>query len=412
MKILFVSHRFPFPPNEGGKIRAFHMIRHLARRHEVCVASLAHSAEEVEKGVGIREYCESFIMESIGRWRGLARAVLRLPRAEPSSMGYFYCRDFGRRIRAELDSARYDLIVVHCSSVAQYVDHVTDIPKVLDFADMDSQKWIAYGPYKRWPLSLGYYLEGFKLQLAETRLAKTFDASTCTTPAEVATLRGFGTGAVADWFPNGVDIEAFRPSDEPYDPDNLCFVGRMDYFPNEECMVQFCAETLPLIRRARPAVTLSIVGASPSKNVRDLGSIPGVKVTGSVPEVQPYLHKAAVAIAPLNIARGVQNKILEAMASGVPVVCSRLAAAGVDAVPGEHLLAASTPREHADCILDLLEKPEERRRFAAAGRGRIVSHHTWEHAMERMDRIIADCLDRRSAGQGRKDHPGVEITRS
>ncbi len=318
--------------------------------------------------------------------------VVRLPTATPSSMGFFYSPDLARAIRRRLAGERYDLVFVHCSSVAQYVEDVRGIPKILDFGDMDSQKWLEYARYKPFPLSLGYRLEGSKMERAEKRLARRFDMCTATTRAEWETLEGYGTGVATDWFPNGVDSAYFAPTDEAFDGDTIAFVGRMDYFPNQECMFDFCAKTLPLLRERRPAVKLLIVGADPSPAVRRLGELPGVTVTGSVPDVRPFLRKSALMVAPLNIARGTQNKILEAMALGVPVVTSRIAAGGVDAADGEHFLVADTPAEHAAAILRVLDDPGERRRLAEAGRARMLSHHAWDRSMQRLDGIIERCL--------------------
>ena len=266
------------------------------------------------------------------------------------------------------------------------------MPKILDFGDMDSQKWLEYARYKPFPLSLGYGLEGVKLAREEKRLASRFDFCTTTTRAEWETLESHGTRTPSDWFPNGVDSEYFAPGDEPYDADTIAFVGRMDYYPNQECMFEFCANTLPLLRAERPAVKLLIVGADPTPRVKRLGELPGVTVTGSVPDVRPYLRKSALMIAPLNIARGTQNKILEAMAMGVPVVTSRVAAGGVDAHDQEHFLIASTPDEYVACIKRLLDNRDERNRLATAGRQRMLSHHAWHRSMQRLDAIIERCL--------------------
>src|SRR5262249_40938348 len=154
------------------------------------------------------------------------------------------------------------------------------------------------------PLSAGYWIEGTKLQRAEQRLARCFDVCTTITRAEQATLDGYGTGVLTDWFPNGVDSSYFSPSDEPYEPDTICFVGRMDYYPNQECMTDFCANVLPRIQARRPRAKLLIVGADPTPAVLKLGELPGVTVTGSVPDVRPYLARSALMVAPLNIARG------------------------------------------------------------------------------------------------------------
>ena len=392
MKILFVCHRFPYPPKRGGKIRPFNTIRHFSRSHDVTVCSLARSAAEAEEGRGIAPYCKRFEMAVVNNRFQAVRMVGRLPTASPSSMGFFHSPHLARRIRALLAAERFDLIFVHCSSVGPYVAGVPGVPKIMDFGDMDSQKWLEYARYKPFPLSLGYLLEGRKLVAAEKRLARSFDLCTATTRAEWDTLESYGTGVPTGWFPNGVDSEYFAPTAEPYEPDTISFVGRMDYYPNQECMFEFVKNVFPLVRRRRPAARLLIIGADPSPAVTRLGQVPGVTVTGSVPDVRPYLARSAVMVAPLNIARGTQNKILEAMAAGVPVVSSRVAAGGVDAVDREHFLVAAGVEACAAAVLRIVEDPDERRRLAQAGRARVLSHHAWERSMQKLDGLVERCL--------------------
>jgi sugar transferase (PEP-CTERM/EpsH1 system associated) len=393
MKILYACHRFPYPPKRGGKIRPFNMIRHLHEQgHEVTVASLVRSRAEAEEGAGLAAHCTRHLMEPIGNAAALARMLVRVPTAVPSSMGYFCSPRLARRIRALAREQSFDLAFVHCSSAAQYVRDLP-VPKILDFGDMDSQKWLEYARTRRFPLTLGYRLEGTKLERAETALARAFDLCTCTTRAEHDTLAAYGTGVATGWFPNGVDSRYFAPATAPHDPDRLCFIGRMDYYPNQEAMLRFCRETWPLLRTHRPGVRLDIIGADPSAAIRALERLPGVRVTGSVPDVRPHAQRAALSIAPLAIARGTQNKILESLSMGVPVVTSSIAAGGVDAVPGEHLLVADTPAEQCAAILTLLENPALRERFARAGRERMLSHHSWPHSMQRLDALIAGCID-------------------
>jgi sugar transferase (PEP-CTERM/EpsH1 system associated) len=400
VKILYVCHRFPFPPKRGGKIRPFNMIKHFfAAGHEVTVASLVRSPDEALEGAGIAPYCTHYEMAAVRHPVQVARMLLRVPTPTPSSMGFFYSPALAQHVRELVARGRFDLIFVHCSSVAQYVAGVRGVPKILDFGDMDSQKWLKYSHYKPFPLSAGYWLEGKKLEREERRLAGLFDLCTATTRAEWETLEGYRTGVATDWFPNGVDSTYFTPTAEPYDAKTICFVGRMDYYPNQQCMFDFCASVLPLVRARRSETKLLIVGAEPSQAVKKLGDLPGVTVTGSVADVRPYLGRSALMVAPLNIARGTQNKILEAMASGVPVVASRVAAGGVDAVANDHFLVASTPEEYAQGVLQILEHPAERRRLAVVGRARMLSHHAWDRSMQRLDRIIGRCLETwRNAG--------------
>lgn len=401
MNILYLCHRFPFPPKRGGKIRPFNMIRHLSKiGHSVTVCSLARSYEEAQDGRGIAPYCDSHEMGHVKDWLQVIRMVARLPMRTPSSMGFFYSPDLARRVSSLLTSKTWDLIFVHCSSVAQYVEHVQDVPKILDFGDMDSQKWLEYAHHKPLPFSIGYQLEGRKMLAAEKRLALRFDLCTATTRAEWETLQGIESGADTDWFPNGVDADYFCPVDASYDANTISFIGRMDYYPNQECMVRFCEQVWPLLKSHRPTLKLLIVGADPSKAIRKLGDMDGVTVTGSVPDIRPFVRKSALMVAPLNIARGTQNKILEAMAMGVPVVTSSAAAGGVDAEAKLHFLVADTPDAYARAILGIVENPNERARLAESGRLRMLSHHAWPRSMVRMDRLIERGIQNFSKSRG------------
>ena len=394
MNILYLCHRFPYPPKRGGKIRPFNMIRHLSTLgHKVTVCSLVRSGAEASEGRGLAPHCTAFEMAQVSGPVQALRMVARLPLSTPSSMGFFYSRDLARRVNELLRTQKWDLIFVHCSSVAQYVEHVRTVPKILDFGDMDSQKWLEYARHKPFPLSLGYRLEGHKVLAAERRLARRFELCTTTTRAERETLDSYGTGALTDWFANGVDATFFCPDTDPHEADTISFIGRMDYYPNQECMARFCAQTWPLLKARRPALKLLIVGADPSAQMRQLGRLPGVTVTGSVPDVRPFIRSSALMVAPLKIARGTQNKILEAMAMGVPVVTSRVAAGGVDADAEEHFLVADTPVETCQAILRVIENPAERQRLSVAGRARMLSHHAWPRSMQRLDQMIESCVD-------------------
>ena len=389
MNILYVCHRVPFPPNRGGKIRPFNMISHFAKSHSVTVASMARSQQELDDSSGLNDFCDEVICVVVNPAQAAASMALNGLLQKPLSFGYFDSGALRKRIRRALLTKPFDLIFVHCSSAAQYVADVRDIPKILDFGDMDSQKWLDYAEFRSFPMSLVYRYEGTHMEAIERRLAAQFDLCTCTTRLELETLNGFSSGVPTDWFPNGVDHTRFVPADEPYDAKSISFIGRMDYYPNQQAMLHFCERVLPLVRARIPDVTLDIVGAKPNSAVRRLARLPGVTVTGFVPEVAPYVTRSAVNVAPLEIARGTQNKVLEAMAMGVPVVATRKAAAGVDAEPGHDLICADQPMEMADEIVRLMEDPALRRKFAAAGRSRVLSHHDWRESMCRLDEIVA-----------------------
>lgn len=400
MRVFFACHRLPYPPKRGGKIRPFNIIRHLTELgHNVTVASLARSAEELEEGQPLRDYCDKLLVGRVGRVAAMANMIIRLPSPIPSSMGYFCSQALHRECRKELRETQYDLIFVHCSSAAQYVKTASGIPSILDFGDMDSQKWLDYSSYRRFPLSAGFWIEGTKLCREEKSLARNFDLSTCTTRAELETLQSFGAAQRSDWFPNGVDSEYFAPTDEPYDPDKICFIGRMDYYPNQQAMFDFCRDILPRIQAARPTTRLTIVGAEPSAEIRKLADKPGVTVTGTVPDVRDYVRSSALTVAPLAIARGTQNKILESMAMGVPVVCSGQAAKGVDAIEGKHLVTADNDEQYISEIVGVLDNADRRRELAVEGRNRVLTSHSWSSSLSKLDRIVESLLsEKQSSG--------------
>ncbi len=401
MNVLFVCHRVPFPPKRGGKIRPFNIIRHLrSQGHRVTVASLARSDAELEESRGLADHCARTLVEVVPDYLAWPRMVARLPTTAPSSFGYFYSPQLARRLKADIAQTRYDLVFVHCSSVAPYVERVHGPAKILDYGDIDSQKWREYSVHRALPMSAGYWLEAVKLERRELSLSRSFDLCTCTTRAELESLRKFGVTTASDWFPNGVDAKAFAPDATAYDPDTICFIGRMDYFPNQQAVTSFVRDVFPLLRQRREGAKLLVVGADPPDFIRKLGEVPGVTVTGSVPQVQPYVLRSALTIAPLEIARGTQNKILESMAMGVPVVCSPQAAGGVDIVPGEHALVASTPAEWLDAILGLMGSRERREQVAQAARARVLSNHSWPASMARLDGLIEQVLHNRRRAAG------------
>jgi polysaccharide biosynthesis protein PslH len=388
VRILFLAHRFPYPPTFGSKVRAFNVIRHLAREHEVTVLSLARSADEAQEAAGIAPFCHAHQVFRVHNAVQAAKILATMPTPVSASEAFFHSAAMQREVDRQLARRSFDFVFAHCSAVGRYVEHVEGVPKLMDFCDVDSRKWSDYVPHKRWPLSIGYRWEGWRMAAAERRMAARFDHVTVATRGEVATLAEMGVSERVDWFPNGVDAEFFQPSSGPFDRDVITFVGRMDYFPNEQCMVEFCDRTWPMLKRARPSMRLQIVGAAPTARVSALGRIQGVTVTGPVPDVRPYVQASALTITPLAIARGTQNKILESMAMQVPVVSSRIAADGVDAVPGEHLVVADTPADTCEAILRLCADPAERERIGQAGRARVLSHHAWPSAMRRLEQIM------------------------
>ena len=381
------------------------MIRHLSRDHAVTVATLLRGPADRAALPELEAQVARVVAPAIAPAAAGARMLLALPTLLPSSFGYFASAALATALKRLGRAEPFDLAIAHSSSMGPYIEAFRDLPKIIDFCDMDSEKWRVYARDKAFPFSLGYALEGWKVARAERRLAAAFDCATCATPAELESLRAIAPGARGDWFPNGVDLDYFKPAFDPegsaegsYDPDRIAFVGRMDYYPNERAARHFAEEILPRIRAKRPGAHFTIVGAGPRPALQALDARDDVTVTGRVPDVRPFLTAAACTVVPLEIARGTQNKILESLALGVPVVASGQAARGLDARPDEDLLVAEGPADWAEAVLSLQENAERRRRLALAGRARMEAHHSWPGALSRLERIIDDTLKCRHDG--------------
>jgi sugar transferase (PEP-CTERM/EpsH1 system associated) len=260
------------------------------------------------------------------------------------------------------------------------------VPSVVDLVDVDSQKWLDYAERDRGPRAWLYRTEGRRLRRLEQGLPDWARAVTLVSEAEAEVYRRIRPGSAALAVTNGVDLETFRPDLSA--PEHGCvFVGALDYRPNVDGACWFCRAVWPEVRRRVPA-RLALVGRRPAPAVRRLGREPGVEVIGPVADVRPYLARAAVVVAPLRIARGVQNKVLEALAMGKAVVASPQALEGLRAEPGVHVLAASTPQEWAEAVARLLGDEPLRRQLGAAGRRYVEGHHRWEVCLEPFAEVL------------------------
>lgn len=402
MKILMLCQRLPFPPTKGEKIRAFHHLRFLGREHEVTLLTLAEGVGELAHAGRLRALTADLEVIPIApRWAKL-KSLLALPLGTPMTLRYFDAPSFRERVRARLARTSYDLIFVYSSAMAQYVEGIRGIPTVVDFVDMDSHKWLQYARHAGFPLSLLYRIEGERMKACERRVAGLADMSVVVSRAEAELFRTIAPGAPVAVVPMVVDTEYFSPNGglSPESP-TVIFSGVMDYFPNVDGVKHFAREIFPRIRREMPAARLLVVGQRPSRDVRRLGRLPGIEVTGSVPDVRPYFERAQVAVAPLRVAQGMQTKVLEAMAMGLPVVATSRAYTGLEARPDEHLFVEDDPARFADIVVGLLRAPGLRRRVGQAARAFVKAHHAWVASMATLDRVLADATGscRQSAGR-------------
>jgi len=397
MRILFLCHRLPYPPKRGGKIRPFNMIRHLSRRHEVTVATVARSAAEVAEGQDLRKYCHELHVGQIPTYAGWGRFGLYTATTYPATFGYFYSPALDRTVQTLLATRDFEAIFVHCSSMGPYVARHRGCRKILDYGDADSEKWLEYARASRFPLSLGFALEGRKVRRYERWLAEGFDACSVNAPREREVLGQYVDKPI-HVFPNGVDLDYFRPQREggPASPARVVFTGNMSYKPNVEAVGDFVSQILPRVWTRRPETEFYIVGMDPSPAVRRLADGRRIVVTGRVDDVRPYFDAATVAVAPLRIARGLQNKVLEAMAMRVPVVASPAAFNGINAEAGRDVLVADGPESFSRSVVSLLDDPLLRDRHAAAARICVEHNHDWARILDGLERLVTEGPRRRA----------------
>lgn len=397
MKILFLSQRVPYPPNRGDRITTYHEIRVLARRHEVHVAALAESEAEAAGVEELRKICPVVDVAILPRWRSKVQAAGLALSPLPLTLPFYFSPELAAKVAWRLATTQFDLIHAYSSSTAQYVDWAGHLPRVMQFADLDSLKWREMASMTRFPKSAVYSAEAVRLLWYERSVARRFQRCLVVTEEERQEMVRAIPHARSAVAANGVDVDYFAPELVerlgPAEPDRLVFVGVMDYYPNEEGMEFFCREVLPLIRERRPAVALSIVGARPTDKVKALGELPGVTVTGAVDDIRPFMARAAVAVVPLRLARGVQNKVLEALSMGIPVVCSTAAFTGSKAVAGEHGLVADDPRQLADHVVALLEDPARRAAMGRKGRELMVAQYSWEAQVAKLERLYEEVVE-------------------
>lgn len=392
--LLFLAHRLPYPPNKGDKIRSFHLLQHLARSYRVHLGCFIDDPADAPHVKALSQWCASSHVEPINPRLSKVCSLRALATGDALSLAYYRSGAMARWVRQTVQAQDIRRAFVFCSSMAQYLQSYRHIHTVVDFVDVDSAKWTDYAPRHRWPMSWLYRREGEKLLESERDIATVAGATLLVTPAEVAlfeTLAPESRGRVCA-VPNGVDAQFFSPSNagvSPYPAGQwpVVFTGAMDYWPNVDAVDFFAREVLPALRARIPHAHFYIVGMNPSPAVKALGELAGVSVTGRVEDVRPYVAHAGAAVAPLRVARGIQNKVLEAMALARPVVVSRTCADSLEGCPGEEFLLAGSADEYVQALLALHDTARARA-IGDRARARVLTHYSWGSALSRVDALM------------------------
>ncbi len=387
--VLYVTHRVPWPPDRGDRIRTYNIIRYLGKRCRLHVVSLAEEPASQKVITELEKHCASVRVVSIPKTRWL-NAAFSFARGRSVTEGLFAAPQVKAVIDERTARISFDATLASSSGVARYLDHprLRTARRWVDLIDVDSEKWVNYATASNPLMAQIYRREGQRLRQVEVELAESCDELTVVSDAEVDVFRSFSDAGTVTAVTNGVDLDYFARPDDFGEELKCVFVGVLNYKPNADGVVWFCNNVWPDVRRRFPKARFEVVGRSPGADVLALNEIDGVEVVGSVPDVRPYLWSASTVVAPLLIARGVQNKVLEAFAASRPVVSSPDALVGLAIDPDVHAIRATAPAHWSDSICELFTNQYRRSELGAAAREWVTAHHRWEVCLRDFGRMI------------------------
>ncbi|MGD9644480.1 MAG: TIGR03087 family PEP-CTERM/XrtA system glycosyltransferase [Pirellulales bacterium] len=383
-RVLMLVHRVPLAPDRGDRIRSYHLLKFLARRADVWLATLADEPSDPLQVASLEQVCHRVAIEPLSRARWLHGAV-RLATGGAATTGLFHSARLRKTVSQWLTTTQFDAVLVFCSSMLAYAPRPRpDCPVVVDLVDVDSEKWVDYAARARTPARWLFGCESRRLRRLEQSLEWRSSAVTLVSEAEAALCRPITPGAHVVAVSNGVNLDYFDPqsatvAEEPF---TCVFVGALDYRANIDGLTWFAHEVWPGVVAELPQARLSLVGRAPTSTIQRLGQLPGIEVVGSVPDVRPHLARASVAIVPLRIARGIQNKVLEAAAMRKATVVSPAALEGLGLVPDRDLLVADSPSAWRKQLSRALADAELRNRLGTAAREYVVERHSWDACLQ------------------------------
>lgn len=397
--LLFLTQRIPYPPDKGEKVRSWQILRHLAKSHRVHLGCLLDDPADLPHVDTLKALCADACIEPIDRRLSKILCLRGLLTGDPLSVSYFRNSRLQRWVDRVLRQVKPEVVFVSSGNMMPYLHgrSTGTARRVVDLVDVDSEKWREYAETASFPMRHVYSREARLIFALEHGSARTSDATTLVSPPEAALFKRLAPDCAGQThaISNGVDLDYFKPdaalAPPPAEPGRADFVftGTMNYPPNEDAARWFAEDIFPLIRKAMPEARFLVVGSNPSPMVQKLAELPGVTVTGRVPDVRPYLAAATASVAPLRIARGIQNKVLEAMAMGRPTVVSAAALEGIDAVPGEHVVVANDPDAFAAAALSFAADRSLAARFGQAARARMEASYAWAQQLSAFDALLA-----------------------
>ena len=388
--LLLLVHRIPFPPNKGDKIRSYHLLKHLAQHYKVHLGTFVDDNDDWQHVPTVQELCATSHFARLNPLVGRVRSLGALLANRSLSLDYYRDASMKEYVERSVREHKIDRILIFSSAMAQYAERYPQARRVVDFVDVDSDKWRQYAEKKSFPMNWLYRHEATQLLAYERKVARECDASLFVSAPEADLFRKLApeSDARIGFFNNGVDTDYFSPErhyDSPYVEGKraLVFTGAMDYWPNIDAVQWFATEVFPQLLAQTPELRFYIVGARPAPAVQALAQQAGIVVTGTVPDVRPYIAHAEVAVAPLRVARGIQNKVLEAMAMARPVVVSSQALEGIDAEAGHELILAEDAAAFISKVGALLRQPDNA--VGPAARANVQRQYSWPSKLARIE---------------------------
>jgi sugar transferase (PEP-CTERM/EpsH1 system associated) len=379
MRVLFLTHRLPYAPNRGDRIRAYHTLQMLRGRADVHLVSLVHDDAEAAQGSALDGLVTACDLVRVPWLRTRAEALARLPGPQPLTHVLLNAPSLDGVLERAVAKHQPDVVLAYCSGMARCALNppLSRLPLVIDMVDVDSRKWQDLGAATAGPRGWIYRREAGRLARFEAEAANHAFATTLINSRETDALRALAPGARVETVPSGVDVASFAPVQAPAGSLDVVFCGVMNYAPNEEAAIWLAKEVWPLVHVE--GARLRLVGSQPTPRVTALSSDPTIDVTGDVPDVRPYLWGAAVSAAPLRVARGLQNKVLEAVSAGLPVVVTPVVAEGLPDEVMPACTVAGDPQRFAAALTTYLRlTPAERR---SAARRADLSGLSWPHRL-------------------------------
>jgi sugar transferase (PEP-CTERM/EpsH1 system associated) len=394
VRILCLTSRLPYPPDRGDRLRAFHFIEHLSQEHELTLVSFIADESEREHLAALEAHCQDVHVIQMSPRLSALTVAGNIWRREPLQVLYYRLNAMRRLVDELTATTPFEASYVHLFRMAPYVVNHPELYRIVDLTDVISREIDLSLPYRGFPSRLVYQLEKPRIARYERWVARTFEETWLISKADQQLLAPDCPGANIQVISNGVDLDQFHPIGQTPQPNSLIFVGHLRVFHNIDAATYLVRDLLPLVRQQVPDCTLQLVGADPDPLVVQFGRDPAVTVTGYVPDLNEHLNRCAVFVAPLRFAAGIQNKALEAMASGRPVVTTTLINQGLGARPGHDIFIADDTVTMAQQIVTLFRDEGLREQIGQQGRQFVERNYTWNHVVERV-RVIEETLTSR-----------------